>query len=227
MTIYDALMLGLIVCGVIWGAWRGLIAQVASLSSLVLGYVVAEPASEHLTPYMPGEPIVARVLAMLAIYVLATVGIFFVAGLARAALKTLKLGAVDRQLGMMLGAIEGCVVGLVATLFVVSLAPETRTPIFASPTGRIVGRMMDSVGPGLPGEVREVLAPFWKNVPPAEDDSLLADVKRALKRDVESEEQSDGDRPASRTRRAAGSETERLGRRLNEGDSANDRSRRR
>jgi membrane protein required for colicin V production len=161
MTIYDALMLGIVVLGVIWGAWRGLISQVASLSSLILGYVIAEPASVHLAPYIPAEPIVARVSAMLIVYVMATIGIFFIAGLIRALIKTLRLGAVDRQLGMMLGAIEGAVIGLVCTLFVVSLAPDSREPIFASPTGRIVGRLMDSVGPALPDEARDVLSPFW------------------------------------------------------------------
>ncbi|MBV8384768.1 MAG: hypothetical protein JOZ63_19440 [Planctomycetaceae bacterium] len=52
-------------------------------------------------------------------------------------------------------------VGLVITLFVVSLAPQTRGPIFASPTGQVVGQVMQAVGPALPGEVRAVLAPFW------------------------------------------------------------------
>ena len=47
------------------------------------------------------------------------------------------------------------------TLFVVSLAPQTRTPIFASPTGRVVGQVLDTFGPALPGELREALAPFW------------------------------------------------------------------
>ena len=46
-------------------------------------------------------------------------------------------------------------------LFVVSLAPQTRTPIFASPTGKAVGRIMAAIGPVLPEEARGVLKPFW------------------------------------------------------------------
>ena len=45
-------------------------------------------------------------------------------------------------------------------LFVVSLAPQARGPIFASPSGRVVGQLMATLGPVLPGEVRTVLAPF-------------------------------------------------------------------
>ena len=50
---------------------------------------------------------------------------------------------------------------MVATLFVVSLAPQTRGPIFASPSGKVVGRAMKTLGPVLPSEARGVLAPFW------------------------------------------------------------------
>jgi membrane protein required for colicin V production len=98
---------------------------------------------------------------MLVVYVMATVGVFLIAGLIRALVKTLKLSALDRQLGLMLGAVEGAVVGLIVTLFVVSLAPESREPIFSSPTGRVVGRLMDHVGPVMPDEARKVLAKFW------------------------------------------------------------------
>jgi membrane protein required for colicin V production len=62
---------------------------------------------------------------------------------------------------MVLGGLEGALVGLVATLFVVSLAPQSRGPIFASPSGKVVGRVMNTLGPVLPGEAREILAPFW------------------------------------------------------------------
>jgi membrane protein required for colicin V production len=50
---------------------------------------------------------------------------------------------------------------MVATLFVVSLAPQSRGPIFASPSGKVVGRVMGTLGPVLPSEAREILAPFW------------------------------------------------------------------
>jgi hypothetical protein len=46
-------------------------------------------------------------------------------------------------------------------MFVVSLAPATRGPIFSSPTGRVVGTVMNNLGPVLPDEVRKVLAPHW------------------------------------------------------------------
>src|SRR5262249_46994559 len=140
---------------------KGVTWQVASIASLVLGYSVAHGASGQISPYFPGEPVVARALAMLAIYVGVSGGVFLAAWLVRATLQKLKFEAYDRRLGMVLGGLEGALLGMVGTLFVVSLAPQTRDPIFASPSGKVVGTVMVAVGPVLPAEVRNVLAPFW------------------------------------------------------------------
>ena len=88
-------------------------------------------------------------------------GVFLAAWMVRATLRKLKFEAFDRHLGMVLGGLEGALLGLVVTLFVVSLAPQTRGPIFASPTGQVVGQLMAALGPVLPEEARGVLAPFW------------------------------------------------------------------
>ncbi|MHC5541953.1 CvpA family protein, partial [Singulisphaera rosea] len=79
MTYYDVAMAAVVIAGMIWGAWRGITWQVASLASLVLGYTVAQPLSVQLAPKFPGEPVVARALAMLTIYAAVSCGVFLVA----------------------------------------------------------------------------------------------------------------------------------------------------
>jgi membrane protein required for colicin V production len=161
MTPYDAAMIGVVVLGMIWGAFKGITWQLASIASLVLGYMFAYPLSAQLAPHFPGEPVVARSLALLAAYAAVSGGVFVVAWLVRATLRQWKFEAFDRHLGMILGGLEGALLGVIATMFVVSLAPQTRTPIFASRAGQVVAQVMDSVGPILPGEIRKELAPFW------------------------------------------------------------------
>jgi membrane protein required for colicin V production len=163
MTIYDAVMAGLLVAGMVWGAWRGITWQLASIASLVLGYSVSHPLSAQLAPQLEqfGGPVVARALAMLLIYAAVSGGVFLAAWIVRTTLRQLKFEAFDRHLGMIMGGLEGALLGLVGTFFVVSLAPQTRAAIFASPSGRIVGQVMNVVGPVLPGEVRQELAPYW------------------------------------------------------------------
>jgi uncharacterized membrane protein required for colicin V production len=170
MTIYDAAMVVLVLAGMILGAWLGITWQLAGIASLILGYSVAYPLSGQLAPQFPGEPIVARSLAMVVAYVVVSGGVFLVAWAVRATLSRLKFVAFDRHLGMVLGGLGGALLGLVITLFVVSLAPQTRTPIFASPTGRVVGRVLNTFGPALPGELRAVLAPFWDSSEPLAGD---------------------------------------------------------
>jgi membrane protein required for colicin V production len=166
MTYYDAAMAAVVIAGMVWGAWRGITWQLASIASLVLGYSVAHPLSGQLAPQFPGEPVVARALAMLVIYVAVSGGIFLAAWVVRATLRRLQFEAFDRHLGMVLGGLEGALLGLVATFFLTSLAPQLRTPVFSSPTGRLVAQVMDAVGPVLPTEVREELAPFWNGAEP-------------------------------------------------------------
>ncbi|GAC1448828.1 MAG: hypothetical protein NVSMB9_32360 [Isosphaeraceae bacterium] len=163
MTPYDAGMVGLIVAGMVWGACRGITWQVASLASLVLGYSISHQLSVQLAPHFPGDPVVARALAMLTVYFAVSGGVFLTAWMIRATLAKLKFEAFDRHLGMVLGGIEGAFLGVVLTLFVVSLAPQSRPAIFGSPTGKVVGLLMGALGPVLPEEARGVLAPFWSS----------------------------------------------------------------
>jgi membrane protein required for colicin V production len=100
---------------------------------------------------------------LLASYAAVSGGVFLVAWAVRATLRQWKFEAFDRHLGMVLGGLEGALLGIVATLFVVSLSPSSRTPIFTSPSGRVVGRILDAVEPILPGEFRTELAAFWND----------------------------------------------------------------
>lgn len=160
MTTYDAAMVGVIVAGMVWGAFKGITWQLASILSLVIGYSVAQPLSVQLAPKFPGDPVVARALAMIAIYVGVAGAVFFAAWLVRATLKKLQFEAFDRHLGMLLGGLEGALLGVLATLFVVSLAPQSRGPIFQSTSGKVVGTLMTALGPVLPKEARGVITPF-------------------------------------------------------------------
>ena len=161
MSPYDLAMIGVVIAGMIWGALRGITWQLASMASLVLGYAVSFPMSSQLAPHFPGEPIVARALAMLTLYVAVSGGIFLAAWSVRAILRKWQFEAYDRHLGMVLGGLEGAILGTVVTVFVISLAPETRAPILDSTAGKVVGGFLNAVQPVLPGEIRTALAAHW------------------------------------------------------------------
>jgi membrane protein required for colicin V production len=169
MTVYDVVMIGLVVAGMIWGSIRGFSWQIASIGSLVVGYFGAHRVSAYMLPflalYQPGDPAIQRGTAMLLAYLVISGGIFLAAWSLRATLRKMKFEVFDRHLGVVLGGIEGALLGVIGTLFVVSLSPKAREPIFSSQAGHVVARVMDAAGPILPGEVRDVITPYWGRVP--------------------------------------------------------------
>ena len=221
MTRYDVVVAGLVLGGMLWGAIRGVTWQLASIASLVLAYLFSHQISGYLAPYIPGDPIVNRAGSMLAAYLLVSVGVFFLAWMVRATLKAMRFEAYDRHLGMLLGGIEGGLLALVGTLFVVSLAPATREPIFSSFSGQVVAQVMDKAGPVLPPEVREVVTPFWAHVKNAEPSATIVSPTQFLVQPSEGSSLQDLARGArSKVGKAVGdavrSEVEQLGEQNNE-----------
>ena len=174
MTIYDAAMAAVLILGMVRGAWRGITWQLASIGSLGLGYLFAYPISAQIAPMLPGPPEATRAMAMAAAYAVVSGGVFAAAWMVRGTIRRLRFEAYDRHLGMMLGGVEGVGVAILLTLLTVSIAPNTREPIFASPSGRVMGGVVSALGPILPGEVRKSLEPFW-NGRPSEAQVIITD----------------------------------------------------
>jgi uncharacterized membrane protein required for colicin V production len=160
LTIYDAAMAGIVVAGMIWGSWRGVTWQIASIASLILGYIASHQLSPQLAPQFGTDPVVSRTLAMMTIYAVVSGCVFLVAWIFRSILRKLQFEAFDKHLGMLLGGMEGALLGILVTFFVVSLAPQTRDPIYSSPTGKMVASLIDTIGPTFKQETKDVLAPF-------------------------------------------------------------------
>ena len=70
MQIYDVLMLVVLVAATIFGMWKGMAWQIASLASLVLSYFIALQFADQLAPKFAGiaPPPLNKFVAMLAIY---------------------------------------------------------------------------------------------------------------------------------------------------------------
>ncbi|MFO0958547.1 MAG: CvpA family protein [Isosphaeraceae bacterium] len=169
-TVFDGVFLGVILAGFIWGAWKGLTWQLASVASLVLGYLVAYPAAGKLAPSFPGNASVSWLLALATSYVLVSGGIFLAAWLVRLALRKAKFEAYDRHLGGIVGAVGGMALAIVGTVLTISLAPNTRQPVLTSTSGKAINRILDTVHDALPESIHKATYPFWKA---AHDEGLV------------------------------------------------------
>ena len=92
MSPYDILMIVVLLAATIFGAWKGMAWQLASLASLVLSYFAALKFSPQLAPLISDQAPWNRFVAMLVIYLGTSVAIWpsrnAVSGVGSAGLRT-------------------------------------------------------------------------------------------------------------------------------------------
>jgi len=161
MQPYDVLMLAVLLAATLWGAYKGLAWQIASIGSLVASYLVALRLREPLAVYIPAEAPWNIFLAMLILFVGTGAIVWLMFNVISEFIEQLKLQAFDRQLGALFGAAKGALICALITLFAVTLLGESqRQAICNSRSGYYIAVMLDRAQPLIPRELHQVLAPY-------------------------------------------------------------------
>jgi membrane protein required for colicin V production len=161
MQPYDVLMLAVLVAATLWGAYKGLAWQIASIGSLVASYLVALRLREPLAAYIPAEAPWNIFLAMLILFVGTGAIVWLMFNVISEFIEQLKLQAFDRQLGALFGAAKGALICALITLFGVTLLGEgQRQAICNSRSGYYLAWLLDRAQPLIPRELHPVLAPY-------------------------------------------------------------------
>uniref|UniRef100_A0A7C2JZG3 CvpA family protein n=1 Tax=Schlesneria paludicola TaxID=360056 RepID=A0A7C2JZG3_9PLAN len=163
MTLYDALMLLIVIVGVVQGAWRGMSWQVAPIASLVLGYIVAYPMSITAAQYF-GKPPLNRLWAMIAIYAVVSLVVYLMVRSIRESLERLKLVEFDRHLGALLGAVKGVLFTVALTVGLITVSDDARDIILKSESVTIAARLMNTISPILPEQLNTLVKPYVQNL---------------------------------------------------------------
>jgi len=163
ITVYDGLMLLIVLVAVMQGAWRGMAWQVAPIASLVIGYIVSYPLSPQLAPYF-GNPPLNRLWAMIAIYLMVSMVVYMVARSIRHSLERMRLVEFDRHLGAILGGVKGVLFTAVLTIGLVAVSDQAREIILKSESSTIAARLMNTISPILPTQLNDLVAPYVKNL---------------------------------------------------------------
>jgi membrane protein required for colicin V production len=161
MQVYDLIMLLVLAAAIAFGAWKGLIWQVASMAAVFLSYWVAvefrKPVAQQINAAAPWN----MFLAMLILYLLTSLLIWLAFGVARNFIDRVKLKDFDRQIGALLGAAKGVVLCVIVTLFAVTLLGEQqKQAVFSSRSGHYIAILLDSAHGVMPAEVHDVLHPY-------------------------------------------------------------------
>jgi len=161
MQAYDLLMLIVMALAVIWGAWKGLAWQIASIASIGLSYFVALHFRLPLAGIINASPPWNIFLSMLILF-LGTGAIVWVGfNLVSEAIERVKLKEFDRQLGALFGAAKGVLLCVLVTLFSVALLGDAqRQAICNSKSGYYIAVLLDRTDMMIPRELHDVLAPY-------------------------------------------------------------------
>lgn len=166
---YDLFMLVVLVVAVVWGFWKGLAWQVASIASLVLSYFVAvrfrAPMTAMLNQSVDIKAPYDTFLAMLVLFLATSLVVWVAFNLIADIIEKVKLKEFDHQLGALLGLAKGVLLCSIITLFGLTLLSDNQRQLIAkSKSGRYIAMLLDKAGPLMPDEVHEALAPYIKNL---------------------------------------------------------------
>ncbi len=165
MQTYDVLMLVVLVATTLFGFWKGMAWQIASLASLVVSYLAALRFSTNLAPMFGDHAPWNRFVAMLAIYVVTSFVIWSVFRLISKMIDRVKLEAFDHQLGAMLGLAKGVLLCVAITFFAVTLLPPTQgEAIVGSQSGHYIVALLDKSHTVFPPEIHDVVDPYINKI---------------------------------------------------------------
>jgi membrane protein required for colicin V production len=165
MQSYDLIMVLVLVAATVFGFWKGMAWQIASLASLVVSYFAALRFSGQLAPMFGDHAPLNRFIAMLAIYIGTSFIIWMLFRLVAGVIDKVRLESFDRQLGAMFGFAKGALLCIVITFFAVaSLPPAQGEAIVASQSGRYIVALLDKSHSVFPPEIHQIIDPYLNKI---------------------------------------------------------------
>jgi membrane protein required for colicin V production len=169
---YDIVMLVVLAGTTLFGVWKGMAWQVASLASVVVSAAVAVHSSAAIAGYFPGQEW-NRFLAMLVLYVVTSAAIWILFRMVSGVIDRVKLKEFDRQLGATFGLAKGVLYCVVITFFAVTLSEPARQKVLESRSGDWIARGIRNANPILPEDIRTYLGAYIDEL----DEKLHAPLK--------------------------------------------------
>lgn len=166
MQTYDILMLLVLLATTMFGFWKGMAWQVASLASLVVSYFVARKFAGQLAPSIGNsEPWFNEIVAMLIIYIATSFVIWNLFRLVSGIIDRMKLDSFDHQMGALIGFAKGVLLCLVITFFAVTLLPQSqKSMIIDAQSGQYIVRFLDKAESIIPPRIHQIIHPYVEQI---------------------------------------------------------------
>jgi membrane protein required for colicin V production len=160
IELYDIAMLAVLAGAVLFGVWKGMAWQVATLASVLLSAAVAIHSSPALAPLFGNQEPWNLFIAMLVLYVLTAAAIWILFRLVSGIIDRVQMKEFDRQLGAIFGLAKGVLYCVIITFFAVTLSEPARQSVLQSRSGDLIARGIRYANPILPEDVRAVLGKY-------------------------------------------------------------------
>jgi uncharacterized membrane protein required for colicin V production len=161
---YDLLTLVILMYAMFRGAMKGIVWQLATIAALLMCFFFSGSLSAAVAPFIRVEPPLNQWIAMLILYL----GFSFVSfGVARALhemIESMRIEALDRHLGAILGLVKGGMFSLFLTFFLVTLSHSARETIINSESGYVAAVVIDRLDPVIPGDLHALLEPYIRRL---------------------------------------------------------------
>lgn len=161
---YDLLTLVILMYAMFRGAMKGIVWQLATIAALLMCFFFSGSLSAAVAPFIRVEPPLNQWIAMFILYM----GFSFVSfGVARGAhemIESMKIEALDRHLGAILGLVKGGMFSLFLTFFLVTLSHAARETIINSESGYVAAVVIDRLDPVIPGDLHALLEPYIRRL---------------------------------------------------------------
>jgi len=165
MQTYDLVMLAVLAFATIFGFWKGLAWQVASLASLVVSYFAALKFADKLAPMVSEHAPFNKFAAMLIIYAGTSLAIWMIFRVVAGVIDGIKLKEFDRQMGALVGFAKGVLICIAITFFALSLLGQVqREKIIASRSGHYIVQVLDKAEAVAPPEIKGVITPYIERI---------------------------------------------------------------
>ena len=165
MQIYDIIMIAVLIAAILFGAWKGLAWQVASLAAIFVSYFVALTFRAPVAALIKTEEPWNKFIAMFGLFIATSLGIWILFGFISRSIERFRLKDFDRHAGAVLGAVKGALLCLVITFFAVTLLSDAwKRAVVNSYSGHYIAKAIDKLDAVMPREVHQVVQPYLERL---------------------------------------------------------------
>ena len=129
MNFLDIILITVFAAFAIRGFFRGLVTEVLSLVSVILGFVGASTIGPHLEPHLAiyiSNPGAVTVASYIAVFFAVVIGVRIIGKIIKTMLDMALLGWVDHGAGVVFGAVEGAVMCLLVLFCLTAMKGDAR-----------------------------------------------------------------------------------------------------